>query len=357
MSAARLFRAPGRVNLIGEHTDYNEGLVLPAAVDLDCRVRVTATAGGRLTARSRNLDHERSWPLNGFERHGDWGDYVAGVAVELQKLRVRLPACQLEIHSTVPIGAGLSSSAALEVSVALALSGLAGADLPPLEIARLCHRAEVGFVGLQCGIMDQFISLLARQDHALRLDCRSLAYRATPLPGGCEIVTVNTLVRHELAASEYNLRREECRRAEVLLGHALRDATLDQIEALPEPERRRARHVISENLRVDQFIHACSVGDLAYAGELMYQSHASLRDDYQVSCPELDFLVEAARRIAGVWGARMMGGGFGGSTINLVRPDASEIFRNRISSEYQARFGRSPEIYRCRTAEGAGEVK
>jgi galactokinase len=356
MSAPRLFRAPGRVNLIGEHTDYNEGLVLPAAIDLECRARVTPATDGRLTARSLDLAREQSWALDGWERHGDWSDYVAGVAVELRGLGVRVPACHLEISSTVPMGAGLSSSAALEVAVALALSALAGADLPALEIARACHRAENRFVGLQCGIMDQFISLLARENHALRLDCRSLDYRVTPLPAGCQIVTVNTLVRHELAASEYNLRRQECRRAEALLGCALRDATLAQTEALPEPERRRARHVISENLRVDQFIGACAAGDLAYAGELLYRSHASLRDDYQVSCPELDLLVEAARGIAGVWGARMMGGGFGGSTINLLRPEVFETFRDRISSEYQSRFGRAPQIYRCRTAPGAGEA-
>jgi galactokinase len=254
------------------------------------------------------------------------------------------------------MGAGLSSSAALEVSAALALVALAGSDVSPLEIARACHRAENTFVGLQCGIMDQFISLLAREGHALRLDCRSLDHQATPLPAGCEIVTVNTLVRHELAASKYNLRRKECRRAEALIGCPLRDAPLTQIETLPEPVRRRARHVISENMRVDRFIAACSAGDLAYAGALLYQSHASLRDDYQVSCPELDFLVEAARGIEGVWGARMMGGGFGGSTINLVRPDAFETFRDRITSAYQTRFVRTPEIHRCRTAPGAGEV-
>ncbi len=356
MTAARLFRAPGRVNLIGEHTDYNGGLVLPAAIDLDCRVRATPTGNGRLTARTLDLHREQSWPLDRFDRHGDWSDYVAGVALELVRLGVRLPAADLEISSTVPMGAGLSSSAALEVSVALALAALAGADLPALEIARACHRAENDFIGLECGIMDQFISLLARPDHALRIDCRTLDYRSTPLPPGCEIVTVNTMVRHDLAASEYNHRCRECRRAEALLGCPLRDATLDHTTALPEPERRRARHVITENDRVEHFIAACAAGDLAGAGRLLYASHASLRDDYQVSCPELDFLVEAARAIEGVHGARMMGGGFGGSTINLVGPAAVPDFRRRIAAAYHERFGREPEIHHCRTAAGAGEL-
>ena len=353
MTTPRLFRAPGRVNLIGEHTDYNDGLVLPAAVDLECRVLATPATDGRLTARSLNLDREQSWTLDHFDRHGDWSDYVAGVAIELTRLGVRVPAADLEISSTVPMGAGLSSSAALEVSVALALCALAGAELPRLEIARACHRAENDFVGLQCGIMDQFISLLACEDHALRIDCRTLDYHPTPLPPGCEIIAMNTGIRHELAASEYNLRRQECQRAEALLGCALRDATLDQTATLPDPERRRARHVITENLRVEQFIAACASADLAQAGRLLYDSHASLRDDYQVSCPELDFLVDAAHSTNGVWGARMMGGGFGGSTINLVEPAAE--FR-RLATAYHDRFGRDPQIHHCRTAAGAGEV-
>jgi galactokinase len=356
MSAPRVFRAPGRVNLIGEHTDYNEGLVLPAAVDLECRVRVTPARDGRLTARSLDLGRAQSWPLDRLDRRGDWSDYVAGVAVELARLGVALPATELEITSTVPIGAGLSSSAALEVAVALALSAAAGAEIPRRELALACRRAENDFVGVGCGIMDQFVSVFGRRDHALRIDCRTLDHTLTPLPSGCEIVTVDTMLRHQLASTEYNLRREECRRASERLGCSLRDAVLADAVRLPEPERRRARHVIAENARVERFIAACAAGDLGQAGALMYESHASLRDDYEVSCPELDHLVETASAIDGVLGARMMGGGFGGSTIHLVRPAAVETFRQRIAESYRRRFGREPHIYACRTSDGAGEA-
>ncbi|HLF81710.1 MAG TPA: galactokinase [Anaerolineales bacterium] len=357
MSARRVFRAPGRVNLIGEHTDYNEGLVLPAAVDLECRVTATPAADGRLRARTLDLGREQVWPLERMEPRGDWSDYVAGVAVELAQLGIGPVAAELEIHSTVPIGAGLSSSAALEVAVGMALCGLAGARLEPVELALACQRAENEFVGMKCGIMDQFIAVLGRRDHALRIDCRTLEYRAAPLPAGCEIVTVNTMVRHELASSEYNQRREECQRAAAQMGRPLREATAAQTESLAELERRRARHVISENDRVERFIAACAAAELEEAGRLLYASHASLRDDYQVSCPELDFLVEAARGIEGVVGARMMGGGFGGSTINLVRPGAVASFRRRISAAYREQFGVEPQIWAGRTADGAGEVR
>ncbi len=356
MSVPRLFRAPGRVNLIGEHTDYNGGLVLPAAVDLDCRVLAVPAQDGRLTVRSLDLGREQTWPLGRFDRRGDWSDYVAGVAVELARLGVGPVAAGLEITSTVPIGGGLSSSAALEVALALALCGLAGAALPPVELALACHRAENRFVGVGCGIMDQFIAVFGRRDHALRIDCRSLDRRAVPLPSGCAIVTINTMVRHDLAAGEYNLRRDQCRRAAERLGRPLRDAALPETESLPEPERRRARHVITENERVNRFLDACAASDLPEAGRLLYASHASLRDDYEVSCPELDFLVEASRSLDGVYGARMMGGGFGGSIVALLRPGAVDAFRRDIAAAYRRRFGRDPDVHACRASDGAGEI-
>ncbi|HYM10260.1 MAG TPA: galactokinase [Bryobacterales bacterium] len=356
----RVFRAPGRVNLIGEHTDYNQGLVLPAALDLECQVTATPSRWNLLQARSLDIQPERSWPLGSFERHGDWSDYVAGVAVELARLGVPIPAAELEISSTVPIGAGLSSSAALEVSVALALCGLAGVAIPPIELALACQRAENNFVGMKCGIMDQLISLLGRQDHALLLDCRTLDKRPIPLPAGGELVIVNTMVKHELAATEYNRRRQECEQAAALLdktmsGKPLRDATLAEAAALPDPLRRRARHVISENARVAEFVAACAADDLETAGAAMYASHTSLRDDFEVSCPELDFLVETARSLPGVAGARLTGGGFGGCTVNLVRSGAVDGFRGRIAAAYRERFAIDPPIYVCRTADGAGE--
>jgi galactokinase len=356
MSGRRTFRAPGRVNLIGEHTDYNQGFVLPAALALECRVSATRTSDNRLTVRSLNLKEERSWPLDEFARHRDWSDYVAGVALELIEMGVGPVAADLEIESTIPIGAGLSSSAALEVAVALALCALDGASLDPVEIAEACQRAESNFVGLKCGLMDQMIALLGRRDHALWLDCETLNYHTVPLPPGCALVMVNTMVKHELASSEYNRRRQECESAAARLGHSLREATLAECEKLPDPERRRARHVVSENARVEQFVAACRAGDLSTAGRLLYASHASLRDDYEVSCPELDFLVEAARPLEGVIGARLTGGGFGGSTVNLVRSAAVPEFQARISAAYRERFGVEPAIYACATADGAGEV-
>ncbi len=356
MSAARIFRAPGRVNLIGEHTDYNQGLVLPVALDLDCRVTAVSTSSGRLTARSLDLDAECSWDLRRFERRGNWSDYVAGVAVGLGKLGVSIPPADLEIRSSVPIGAGLASSAALEVAVALALGSLAGARIPPVELALACQRAENDFVGMRCGVMDQFVAALGRAGHALLIDCRSLEHWLAPLPAGCELVIVNTMVRHELASSEYNIRREQCEQAAALLGCPLRDATLAHTERLPEPARRRARHVISENGRVERFVAACQAGDLEEAGRLMYASHASLRDDYQVSCPELDFLVEGSRALPGVIGSRMTGGGFGGCTVNLVRPACVPDFSKRISAVYRERFGVEPAVYHCGTASGASEL-
>jgi galactokinase len=355
MRTPRVFRAPGRVNLIGEHTDYNQGLVLPVALDLECRVTAVASRWNLLKARSLDLGLEQTWPLGSFERHGDWSDYVAGVAVELAKSGVRIPPAELEIRSTVPIGAGISSSAALEVAVALALCGLAGVELSRVELAVACQRAENQFVGIQSGIMDQLVSLLGVRGHALLIDCRSLDKRPVPLPEGCDLILVNTMVRHELAATEYNRRRQECEEAAALLGVSLRDARPADAAALPEPLRRRARHVIGENGRVEQFIAACASGDLEQAGELMYASHASLRDDYEVSCPELDFLVETARSIGGVLGARLTGGGFGGCTVNLVRSAAVVDFSRTIAAAYRKRFGIEPQIYACRTADGAGE--
>ena len=343
--SARVFRAPGRVNLIGEHTDYNQGLVLPVALSLACSVTARPAASGRLAARSLNLQEERCWPLDGFERRGDWGDYVAGVAVELARLGIAIPAAELEISSTVPLGAGLASSAALEVAVAKALCGLAGASLPPVELALACQRAESGFVGMRCGVMDQFVAALGSEGHALLIDCRSLDYRLVRLPAGAALVVVNTTVRHELASSEYNLRREQCEQAAALLGRPLRDATLEQAQSLPEPARRRARHVISENDRVVRFVTACESGNLEEAGRLMYASHSSLRDDYQVSCAELNFLVDAARGLPGVLGARMTGGGFGGSTVNLVRPERVQEFVRLLSKAYTERFGMEPLVY------------
>jgi galactokinase len=359
----RLFRAPGRVNLIGEHTDYNLGFVLPIALDLACYVAIAPAPGAELRVFSENTGEERRWNvarLGELRPARDWGDYVAGVAVELARAGYAIRPADLLIESTVPFGGGLSSSAALEVSTALAL--LDGRPIEPLELARLARRAENEFAGMPCGIMDQYIAVFGRRDCALKIDCRSLESEAVPLPGEIEIFAVNSMVKHELGATAYRERVAECRQAveAIRTSHpevrSLRDATLDQLELVEGVPRRRARHVITENRRVEQFVEASRRGDVRAMGALLVASHQSLASDYEVSCAELDFLVETAAGLPGVYGSRMTGGGFGGCTVNLVAPEAAERFSTAISSAYRKRFGVEPRIYRCVASDGAGEV-
>jgi galactokinase len=362
----RVFRAPGRVNLIGEHTDYNLGFVLPIALDLACFVAAADAADGCLRVWSEQKRESREWrvaELDSLAPAHDWGDYILGVAGELERAGYPIEPKRLLIRSTVPEGAGLSSSAALEVSTALAL--LDGRELAPLELAELCRRAEGGFVGMPCGIMDQYVSVFAREHAALRIDCRSLESEVVNLPDGVEIVAVNSMVKHALGQSKYRERTEECaaaveaiRRVDVSV-KSLRDATLELVEraTMPAAVARRARHVVTENRRLELFVGAARKGDLERMGQLMVESHISLRDDYEVSCAELDFLVDTAVGIEGVLGARMTGGGFGGCTVNLLRTGAGGGFRGAIAHAYEERFGVRPQIFDCRPSAGAGEVK
>ena len=364
----RIFRAPGRVNLIGEHTDYNDGFVMPAAIELSCWVAIAESEDRRLVLHSQNLqetvelDLDQSQPL----RRKRWSDYVQGVAVELQQHGEKLRGANLLIHSEVPIGSGLSSSAAIEVASGLALLANSGAELDRLKLARLCQRAENEFVGARCGIMDQFTACFGQAKHALVLDCRSLEYRPLPLPAGVELVICDSGVRHELATGEYNARRAQCEAGvRVLARHrpdvrALRDASLDDLERnrsqLGEVVYRRCRHVVTENARVLQAAQALERGDLPDFGRLMGESHLSLRFDYEVSCPELDLLVDLAGKQQGVYGARMTGGGFGGCTINLVEAGEVEAFRKAVSRGYREAAGKTARIYVSKAAAGAGEA-
>ncbi|HEY6935758.1 MAG TPA: galactokinase [Terriglobales bacterium] len=364
----RIFRAPGRVNLIGEHTDYNDGFVMPAAIELSCWVAIAESEDRRLVLHSQNLqetvevDLDQSQPL----RRKRWSDYVQGVAVELQQHGEKLRGANLLIHSEVPIGSGLSSSAAIEVASGLALLANSGAELDRLKLARLCQRAENEFVGARCGIMDQFTACFGQAKHALLLDCRSLEYRPLPLPAGVELVICDSGVRHELAAGEYNARRAQCEAGvRVLARHrpdvrALRDASLDDLERnrsqLGEVIYRRCRHVVTENARVLQAAQALERRDLPDFGRLMGESHLSLRFDYEVSCPELDLLVDLAGKQQGVYGARMTGGGFGGCTINLVEAGEVEAFRKAVSRGYREAAGKTARIYVSKAAAGAGEA-
>jgi galactokinase len=295
-----------------------------------------------------------------MRKTGAWVDYVLGVARELARLGIELRPLRLEIDATVPTGGGLSSSAALEVSSALAL--LDGRDLPGLEIARLCQRAEREFVGMPCGIMDQYASVFGREHMAILLDCRSVTHEYVPIPEGAEIVIANTMVKHELGSSAYRQRVAECREA---LSHfpgkeSLRDVTLADLERasrqIPEIPLARARHVILENKRVLDFLEAAKRSDLAAMGRLMVESHRSLQHDYEVSCEELDFLVDTALTIDGVYGSRMTGGGFGGCTVSLVDHGAVQDFCSRLSGAYQQKYGITPAIYRCAPSAGARRI-
>jgi galactokinase len=364
----RVFRAPGRVNLIGEHTDYNLGFVLPVALDLATYVATAPAADGKLHIYSEDRKEQAAWPaaeIAALAPRRHWTDYPIGVAQELIRAGLAVEPAKLLIRSTVPEGSGLSSSAALEVSSALALLG--GRRMAPLELARLCQRAERNFVGMPCGIMDQYISVFGEERAAICIDCRSLKHQVVRLPEGAAFVAVNTMVKHELASSAYKARTEQCAAAVDLVRRrhprveSLRDVTpamLEEAESSMDPViARRARHVVTEDARVVQFVSACREDAIKRMGELFEASHRSLQHDYEVSCDELDFLVDAALGIEGVYGARMTGGGFGGCTVNLMRPAAVAHFEREIARLYRERFGIHPRIYACRPSWGAEEEK
>ena len=365
----RTFRAPGRVNLIGEHTDYNDGYVMPAALDFYTWAKVTPLENRKLQIYSENFNEEVEIDLDdpGITRREHWSDYPVGVAVILEREGYRLRGARLEIRGEVPIGSGLSSSAAIEVVTACALTAVSGLEIDKRELALLCQRAENEFVGARVGIMDQFVSLFGQEQKALLLDCRSLDFRLLPLPDNVRLIICNTMVKHALASSAYNERREQCEAGVMVLARhfphvtALRDATLDQLEQvtseLPEVIYRRCRHVITENARVLAAAEALEQGDLNQFGRFMADSHRSLRDDYEVSSEELDLMVEFARRVEGVYGARMTGGGFGGSTVNLVAVERVEEFRERVAQWYEEAMKKRPEIYICNASNGAEEIQ
>ncbi len=366
---AQIFRAPGRVNLIGEHTDYNGGFVMPAAVGFYTWVAVSPREDSKFIVRSENFNDQVEYSIDALPaaKSRGWSDYVVGVAKILLGAGRELHGVNMLIQGTVPLGAGLSSSASLEVAVASALEGIAGIHSDRKELALLCQRAENEFVGARCGIMDQFIAAHGQEDHALLLDCRSLEYRYLPLATRARLVICNTMVRHSVAAGEYNTRRLECEEAVRLLRkhdpdmRSLRDVPVSELDTslpmLPSPLMQRCRHVVTENARVEQAAGALERGDLQEFGDLMQQSHVSLRDDYEVSCPELDLMVELAQKEEGVYGARMTGGGFGGCTVNLVKADFAERFKTAVSIGYTSATGVAPEIYICSAVDGVTRVR
>jgi len=386
--------APGRVNLIGEHTDYNDGFVLPVAVD-----RVIAFAGrvrGDHVVRlwSTHYQEYAQFPLEGlpatFERQREglpgWARYILGVVTELVRSGVALMGFDAVIDSDVPLGGGMSSSAALEVATAQTCAlfsegsftiGVEAATLTPMQVAAICQRAEQIASGVRCGILDQAASCLGRPGKAVLLDCRSLEYRYLPFDApNLPLVVIDTGVRRELASSDYNVRRRECEEATALLREimlqrepgneaaqsiaALRDITQEQFyrygALLPEPMRKRAGYVIAENARVLQTVNLLAMGSYEEVGMLLWLSHAGLRDEYEVSCYELDTLVMIARHVEGVLGGRMMGGGFGGCTVNLAYSEAIEALSRAVEQEYPLRTGRQARIDICRAAGGPGNA-
>ncbi len=363
----RIYRAPGRVNLIGEHTDYNLGFVLPMALEMACFAAAAPNRDGVLRIYSENLKESREFKaadLASLKPARDWSDYVIGVAQKLVQAGVPVDGMDVAFYSTVPVGSGLSSSAAIEVSTAYAL--LAGRPMEKTGIARLCQSAERDFVGMPCGIMDQYVSVHGAERSAVLIDCRSITHDLVSLPQNVAIIAVNSMVKHELGGSAYRDRVRECAEAVAVIAQkhpevkSLRDVHSSDLEpyrnSIPEVPFRRARHVTTEDERVVAFKKASDAADLASMGKLFVASHRSLQHDYEVSCEELDYLVDTAVTMPFVYGARMTGGGFGGCTVNLVKPEASGEFAAKISAEYKQKYKLAPTIIICLPADGAGEI-
>jgi len=364
----RYFEAPGRVNLIGGHTDYNDGFVLPIAIDREVIVAAAARDDRQVSLWSESFEQGSAFDLAHITKDDSapWSDYVRGVALMLQSEGIALQGMNGVIVGNVPIGSGLSSSAALEVASAVALCSISGVNLDGVQLAKICQRAESEFVGMKCGIMDQLIAVFGHPGSALLIDCRTLDRTLVPLPRGISIVVCDTMKRRGLVESEYNLRRQQCETGVRILSEhlpnvkALRDLTPQELEAhaekLPRDVLRRCRHVVSENQRVLLADQALRRKKVAEFGRLMDRSDASLRDDYEVSCRELDEMVRLARSAPGCLGARMTGAGFGGCTVNLVRQEQSEAFAATVRESYAQEVGVEPEVYVCEASAGAAEI-
>jgi galactokinase len=360
-----IFSAPGRVNLIGEHTDYNEGFVMPSAIGLRTRVAMSLRPDRKLLIQSREFPQSFEFDLDNLPQQatGSWCDYVLGIAVVLQQRGHALQGASLLVQSDVPNGAGLGSSAAVEVASALALINVNGVSFPLAEVAKLCQHTENTFIGARVGIMDQFVACMGKAGHVLLLDCRSLEFELIPIPDRVRMVVCNTMVKHQHANGEYNQRRQECEEAVRIFAkwypgiRALRDLSIDQLvrhsKDVPDKIYKRCRHVVEENERVRAGARCLRAGNLSGFGALMRESHRSLRDLYEVSCRELDVMVEVAEDLPGYYGGRMTGGGFGGSTINLVDTANAEAFAEQISDRYQRATGVQPAVYICAAADGA----
>jgi galactokinase len=363
---ARLFQAPGRVNLIGEHTDYAGGFVMPAAIDFGTIAAIAPRSDGRTEIWSENFAEGVSFAAGEVpdSRKRHWSDYPLGVAWALRERGIEVPAFSLALYGDVPLGAGLSSSASVEVASALALLSLTGTALQRDELAKLCQHAENAYVGASSGIMDQFIACNGAEDHALLLDCRSLEFRLAPIPHHVSLVIANTMVKHSIAGGEYGIRRAEVEQGTAILHRhrreiaLLRDATLNDLEQwgheMPPNVLRRCRHVVSENLRTVAAADALEAGELKKLGDLMAAAHASYRDDFEASCEEADVMVAVAQGLPGLIGARLTGGGFGGCTVNLVETNRAAEFAKELRGEYKAATGIDADIYLSHASSSAG---
>lgn len=361
----RFFQAPGRVNLIGEHTDYNDGFVMPAAIDRQIVLAATSRDDTQINAYAHDFgqwDHfdlqKEITPLP----ENAWGNYIRGVVWSLLRDGCKLRGMDAVIGGNIPIGAGLSSSAALEIALGFALLRLSDAEIDRSSLARAAQEAENDFVGMRCGIMDQFIACLGQADCALLIDCRDLSYRVVPVPPRVSIVIVDSGVHRGLTGMEYNKRRAECEAAAAHYGvSVLRDIDMETFQTraleLADVTRRRAHHVISENERTLSAAKALMDHELAAFGKLMIDSHTSLRNDFEVSCPELDSLVEIAMQVDGVYGARLTGAGFGGCIVALVEQQATGDLIRAIETNYPSAIGRHATAHICQASEGVSEIK
>ncbi len=356
-----IVRAPGRVNLIGEHTDYNDGFVLPMAIDRAIWIALRARSDQRVIIQSLDFDQTVEFQLDDLTKGSGWGEYIKGVAWALQQADYTLRGFEGVVAGDVPIGAGLSSSAAWELASARALAVTSGFTWDAATMARLGQRAENQWVGVNCGIMDQMISAAGQANHALLIDCRSLETQAVPLPANTAVVVLDTATRRGLVDSAYNERRSQCEAAARFFGvKALRDVTLERFKAnanqLDPIMRRRALHIITENDRTLRAVEAMRRGDAIELGQLMQLSHMSLRDDFEVSSHELNLMVECAERQPGCYGARMTGAGFGGCAVALVRADAAKQFSDLVARDYQSATSITPHVYVCSATNGAEVV-
>ena len=358
-----IISAPGRVNLIGEHTDYNEGFVLPGAIDKRIHIAIAANQTNNVNVFAQNFNEFFSFSLDDIHSSKAWTTYILGVTYHIQQKGKKLQGVDVWIDGDIPVGGGMSSSAALCSGYGFALSELFGLGFTRLELSYIGQKTEHSFAGVKVGIMDQFASLHGKKGHLMKLDCRSMEFEYIPFNfPDYKIVMINSMVSHSLASSEYNVRRHQCEEGVAILQkyypsiHSLRDVAIEQLEksrsALPEVTFRRCRYVITEEIRLLEGCKFLSKGDLIAFGNLMYTTHHGLSKDYEVSCPELDFLANTARQMSEVAGARMMGGGFGGCTINIVQAGAVDHFCHQIQQAYESQFNKLPDVYVTQIEDG-----